>query len=92
MSVDRSNQRCRAVGFRSLELWAIVGAIFLAGVSIGYPIGEYRERIHGEVRIEAIKDAYLQALQAKEDSVRMCIGRATEAAETAKQALEGAEK
>ena len=88
MSGDRNKQGCRAVGFRSFELWAIVGAIFLAGVSIGYPLGEYLERGHGEARLESVRHAYNEALQAKEDSVRMCLIRATEAAEKAEKALE----
>ena len=78
------------VGFRSAETWGIVGVLFAAGVAIGFPLGMMWERSSAEQRIQALNTAYAEALSAKDESIHMCIRKATEAVSKAETALENA--
>ena len=78
---------CKAVGFRSLELWAIIAVLFIAGVAIGYPVGQMVERKHAEARIDSIKTAYSEAIQSKEESIRLCLDKAADAIDRSTMAI-----
>lgn len=85
---DVRSTNCR-VGFRSAETWLIVAVLFFAGIAIGFPLGMLAEGRTSEQRISSIRTAYGEALAAKDESIRMCIATATEAANKAKKAAEG---
>jgi hypothetical protein len=86
---DGRSTNCK-VGFRSAETWGIVGVLFAAGVAIGFPLGMMWERSSAEQRISALNAAYAEALSAKDESIHICIAKATEAANKAETAVEKA--
>lgn len=79
-------------GLGSVETWAIVAVILAAGIALGLPIGAKLERVDAEERVTSIRTAYAASLNSKDESIRMCLGRATEASEAAAAAAGKAEQ
>lgn len=85
---DSKSINCK-VGFRSGETWLIVAVLFFAGIAIGFPLGMLTQERSADQRVQTIRNAYGDAMAAKDESIRMCITTATEAAEKADKAAEG---
>lgn len=79
---------CKAVGFRSLELWAIIAVLFIAGVAIGFPLGQIAEKRASDGRLEYMRHAYVEAMDAKEESIRLCLEKAADAIDRSTMAIE----
>lgn len=79
---------CKAVGFRSLELWAIIAVLFIAGVAIGFPLGQLAEHRASDERLEYMKQAYTEAMESKEQSIHLCLDKAADAIDRSTMAIE----
>ncbi|MND20841.1 hypothetical protein D3C76_48210 [compost metagenome] len=87
MNDGRANIR---VGFRSVETWGIIAMLFAAGVAVGFPLGTMVEHYDTEFRVREMERAYAHAINAKDDTVRMCLMKAENAASLAGDAMEKA--
>ena len=87
MNVEQRST-CKAVGFRSPELWAIIAVLFLAGVAIGFPIGQIVEKRAADGRLDYMRNAYSQAMDAKEESIKLCLDKAADAIDRSTMAID----
>lgn len=85
MSDAHSHNEIRR-GFKGAEPWAIITVLFAAGLAIGYPVGARVERTAANDRVTELSAAFAQTVNAKDETVRMCLGTSTKAADTAAKA------
>ncbi len=79
---------CKAVGFRSWELWAIIAVLFVAGMAIGFPLGQIAEKRASDGRLEYMRRAYVEAMDAKEESIKLCLDKAADAIDRSTMVIE----
>ena len=60
-------------GLKSVETWLIVLLIYISGVALGYPLGQYSVRKHADIQISEIRAAYAEANEAKAALLQRCI-------------------
>lgn len=90
MNVEPTKCAAKGKGLGSIETWAIVLLLFCAGGAMGLAIGQWLIREEAAAQVQAVKDGYAEASRAKEHLIQQCLGKASNAAETAAEAAKTA--
>lgn len=90
MNVEPTKCQAKRTGLGSIETWAIFALLVGAGAALGFPVGQWLIREEAAAQVQAVKDGYAEASQAKDSLIQQCLGKASTAAETAAEAAKAA--